>query len=79
MAICEAANLVRMRLLIEAGDVREWYLGERVTRQSIVALQYFVTQPQPSQMRVGEYLVYNEVDASLTSEDIVSYLLNQWL
>ena len=31
------ANLVRMRLLIEARNIREWYLEERVTQQSIMA------------------------------------------
>ena len=33
-AIHEASDLVRMRLSIEDGGVKEWYLGERVTRQS---------------------------------------------
>ena len=36
-AIREGADLVYIKLLIKVGVVREWYLGERITRQSIVA------------------------------------------
>ena len=48
LVVHEVVDLVCMRLLIEASGVREWYLGERITRKSIIVHQYFVPWPPPS-------------------------------
>ena len=51
-----AQTISRKHIFLEGVGVRQWYLGERVTHQSIKVEAFFVPHPPLSRMRSAELL-----------------------